>query len=120
MQKLPINGDLTRWANQGVLLLNDVLTVREGQAGSHTRKGWESFTQQIIEMISREKKGVVFMLWGGNAHKKEQWIDGTNHLILKSGHPSPLSANQGKWFGNRHFSQANEYLVQNGKTPINW
>lgn len=116
----PKNGDLTRWANQGVLLLNDILTVREGNPQSHKNKGWEQFTRYIIEKISKEKEGVVFMLWGGKAQTKEKWIDAKKHLILKSGHPSPLSANQGKWFGNKHFSQANDYLKLNGKEPIKW
>ncbi len=116
----PDNGDLTRWANQGVLLLNDVLTVKEGLAGSHQRKGWEHFTKKVIELVNKKKTPVVFFLWGGHAHKKEKWITNESHLILKSGHPSPLSANQGKWFGNRHFSTANTFLISKGLEPINW
>lgn len=118
--EIPENGDLTRWANQGVLLLNDILTVRKGSPKSHKNRGWEQFTQYIIEKISQEKEGVVFMLWGANAEKKSKWIDGEKHLILKSGHPSPQSANRGKWFGNKHFSQANDYLISKGKQPIEW
>ena len=116
----PENGDLTRWAKQGVLLLNDVLTVEEGLAGSHQKKGWEKFTQSVIEMISKEKENVVFLLWGAHAHKKEKWIDLEKHCVLKSGHPSPLSANQGKWFGNKHFSQTNTYLLSKGLPVIAW
>mgnify|MGYP003473544084 CR=1 FL=1 len=116
----PENGDLTRWAEQGVLLLNDVLTVREGEAGSHQKKGWEQFTQAVIQLLNDEKKNVVFILWGGHAHKKEKWINGERHHILKSGHPSPLSANQGKWFGNKHFTKTNDFLKSKGLEPISW
>lgn len=116
----PENGDLTRWAEQGVLLINDVLTVEEGLAGSHQKKGWETFTQAVIEQINEQKENVVFLLWGAHAHKKAKWIDENKHLVLKSGHPSPLSANQGKWFGNKHFSQTNTFLISKGIVPINW
>lgn len=117
---LPISGNLTRWARQGVLLLNDVLTVRESSAGSHQKKGWENFTQAAIEKISAEKKGVVFMLWGKHAQQKSKIIDANKHLILTAGHPSPMSANRGLWFGNKHFSQANSYLQQQGYATIDW
>lgn len=116
----PGHGDLTGWARQGVLLLNDVLTVKAGKAGSHQKLGWEQFTENVISFLSQEKKGLVFMLWGNHAFKKGKNIDRNKHLVLTSGHPSPMSANQGKWFGNKHFSQANNYLIQQGKTPINW
>ncbi|SEH93347.1 Uracil-DNA glycosylase [Paenimyroides aquimaris] len=116
----PGHGDLTGWARQGVLLLNDVLTVKSGKAGSHQKLGWEQFTENVISFLSQEKKGLVFMLWGNHAFKKGKNIDRNTHLVLTSGHPSPMSANQGKWFGNKHFSQANNYLIQQGKTPINW
>lgn len=116
----PSNGNLERWADQGVLLLNATLSVRAHQAGSHQNKGWEQFTDEVIRKISAEKENVVFLLWGGYAKKKAKLIDGNKHLILTSGHPSPLSANRGYWFGNRHFSKANDYLVSRGKEPINW
>jgi len=116
----PISGNLERWAEQGVLLLNAVLTVEQGKADSHKSKGWEKFTDAIIREISAQNEGVVFMLWGGKAHKKGAKIDENIHLVLRSGHPSPLSANKGHWFGNQHFSKANSYLVAKGKQPINW
>ena len=116
----PQNGDLTAWAKQGVLLLNTILTVRAHQAGSHQGKGWERFTDSVIEKLSEEKKGLVFLLWGSNAKKKTPLIDAQKHLILSSGHPSPLSANRGYWFGNRHFSQCNAYLLSRGHVPIEW
>jgi len=116
----PGHGDLTEWAKQDVLLLNDVLTVKAGQAASHQKLGWEQFTENVISFLSNEKNGLVFMLWGNHAFKKGKNIDRSKHLVLTSGHPSPMSANQGKWFGNKHFSQANNYLVQHGKTPVNW
>jgi len=119
-QKAPLSGNLERWANQGVLLLNATLTVRAHQAGSHQNKGWETFTDRVIQLISQEKEQVVFILWGGYAKKKVKLIDSSKHLILTSGHPSPLSANRGYWFGNKHFSKANEYLRAKGKEPINW
>ena len=116
----PKVGNLSPWANQGVFLLNATLSVRAHQAGSHQKQGWEVFTDQVIQTISMQKEGVVFMLWGGYAKKKAQLIDSSKHLILSSGHPSPLSANRGYWFGNKHFSQANTYLRTKGKEEINW
>ncbi|MGY5849388.1 uracil-DNA glycosylase [Salegentibacter sp. F14] len=117
---IPFSGNLEAWADQGVLLLNASLSVRAGQTGSHQKKGWEIFTDRVISLISAEKEHVVFLLWGGFAKKKIKLIDQSKHLVLSSGHPSPLSANRGYWFGNRHFSQTNKYLEANGKTPINW
>jgi len=119
-QPLPTTGNLERWADQGVLLLNATLTVRAHQAGSHQNKGWETFTDLVIQTISEEKENVVFLLWGGYAKKKAKLIDESKHLILTSGHPSPLSANRGYWFGNRHFSKANAYLREQGRDEINW
>ncbi len=119
-KSFPENGTLTRWADQGVLLLNAVLTVRKGQPRSHQGKGWEKLTNKIIEKISQEKENVVFLLWGGDAKRKEQLIDTNKHYILKSGHPSPLSANRGYWFGNKHFSKANSYLKSKGLKEISW
>lgn len=116
----PSNGDLTRWADQGVLLLNAILTVRAHQAGSHQNKGWERFTDRVIDLLSAEREGLVFMLWGGYAKKKGARIDRSRHLVLSCGHPSPLSANRGYWFGNKHFSKANQYLQQRGIEPIAW
>lgn len=116
----PSSGNLERWADQGVLLLNAVLTVRQAEAGSHQNKGWEIFTDAVIQKISDEKEKVVFLLWGGFAKKKGLKIDRSKHLVLESGHPSPMSANQGLWFGNKHFSKANEYLKSLGKPEINW
>jgi len=116
----PQSGNLEHWAEQGVLLLNATLTVRAYQAGSHQNKGWEVFTDAVIGKLSAEKSGLVFLLWGGYAKKKAVLIDKTRHHILSSGHPSPLSANRGLWFGNRHFSKTNALLVAQGKTPIEW
>lgn len=116
----PQEGDLTHWADQGVLLLNATLTVRQGQAASHQNRGWETFTDQVIRRLSEDREGVVFMLWGGYARKKGSIIDSSRHLVLQSGHPSPLSANRGYWFGNRHFSKANAYLRKQGKQQIDW
>lgn len=116
----PPTGNLERWADQGVLLLNAVLTVRQGEANSHQGKGWEAFTDAVIQKISDEKKDVVFMLWGGFAKKKGARADKQKHLVLESGHPSPLSANKGHWFGNKHFSKANEFLAQKEKKQIDW
>ena len=116
----PKTGDLSRWAQQGVLLLNAVLTVRAKQAGSHQNKGWEDFTNAVIRKLSDEKEGLVFLLWGGFARKKAPLIDSGKHHILTSGHPSPLSANRGYWFGNKHFSQTNEILLKQGKEPVQW
>jgi uracil-DNA glycosylase len=117
---VPVSGNLERWANQGVLLLNAVLTVRAHQAASHQNKGWELFTDAVIKNISEKKAGVVFLLWGGYAKKKATLIDSNKHFILTSGHPSPLSANRGYWFGNKHFSKTNAYLEANGKDKILW
>lgn len=116
----PNNGDLTRWAEQGVLLLNSILTVRQGMPQSHQNKGWEKFTDAVIQTISDRTDGTVFMLWGGYAKKKGKSIDRSKHLVLESGHPSPMSANQGLWFGNKHFSKANNYLESKGKLKIEW
>ncbi|RZJ31662.1 MAG: uracil-DNA glycosylase [Flavobacterium sp.] len=117
---VPDSGNLDRWAKQGVLLLNATLTVAEGQAGSHQNKGWETFTDAVIKTVSDKKSNVVFMLWGGYAKKKGAIVDRSKHCVLESGHPSPLSANKGHWFGNRHFSRANEYLLSTGNRPIDW
>ena len=116
---IPTTGNLTRWAQQGVLLLNATLTVREHQAGSHQKKGWEEFTDAAIQSLAQEKEHLVFILWGAYAQKKGAFIDRERHLVLSSAHPSPLSAYNG-FFGNRHFSRTNEYLVANGETPIEW
>ncbi|MDO6675896.1 uracil-DNA glycosylase [Tenacibaculum sp. 1_MG-2023] len=116
----PKSGDLSRWAKQGVLLLNATLTVRAGEAGSHQKQGWEQFTDAVIQKISEEKKDVVFLLWGGFAKKKAKLIDKNKHHILTSGHPSPLSANRGYWFGNKHFSKTNDFLQSIGATTIQW
>ncbi|MEM9142585.1 MAG: uracil-DNA glycosylase [Bacteroidota bacterium] len=116
----PQSGNLERWAQQGVLLLNATLTVRAFTAGSHQNQGWETFTDAVIKKLSQEREGLVFLLWGGFAKKKASLIDRGRHHILTSGHPSPLSANRGLWFGNRHFSQTNEILQQSGKMPIQW
>jgi uracil-DNA glycosylase len=116
---IPTSGNLERWAVQGVVLLNATLTVRESQAGSHQNKGWEQFTDAAIKALAREREGLVFLLWGAYAQKKAAFIDSKKHLILQSAHPSPLSASKG-FFGNHHFSKANEYLIQQGKTPIDW
>ncbi|PWH87077.1 uracil-DNA glycosylase [Brumimicrobium oceani] len=116
----PNNGDLSHWAKQGVLLLNATLTVKAHEAASHQGIGWEQFTDKVIQVISKEKENVIFLLWGGFAKKKAKLIDASKHFILTSGHPSPLSANRGYWFGNKHFSQTNEILKKNGKETINW
>ncbi|MFT4856270.1 MAG: uracil-DNA glycosylase [Algoriphagus sp.] len=116
---MPPNGDLTRWANQGVFLLNATLTVRAYEAGSHQGKGWEEFTDEVIRVIDRTQSNVVFMLWGNFAQKKSGLIDSSKHLILKAPHPSPLSSYRG-FFGAKHFSKANEYLISTGKLPIAW
>lgn len=116
----PSSGNLESWADQGVLLINATLTVRSSEAGSHQNKGWEQFTDEVIQQISDKKEKVVFLLWGGFAKKKGFKIDKNKHLILTSGHPSPLSANRGYWFGNKHFSKTNTYLKSIEKTEINW
>ncbi|MDD4848314.1 MAG: uracil-DNA glycosylase [Bacteroidales bacterium] len=116
---IPVSGNLERWAQQGVLLLNATLTVRAHQAGSHQKHGWETFTDSVIQIISQHCDHVVFLLWGAYAGQKTGLIDTSKHLILKSVHPSPLSA-YGGFFGNKHFSQANDFLLAYGKTPIIW
>lgn len=115
----PTSGNLTRWAEQGVLLLNATLTVRAHTAGSHQRKGWEEFTDAAIQCLANGREHLVFILWGAYAQKKGAFIDRNRHLVLSSAHPSPLSAYNG-FFGNKHFSRANEYLQQHGMTPIIW
>lgn len=116
----PKSGNLERWAEQGVLLLNSTLTVQAASAGSHQNKGWEQFTDAVIKCINDEKEGVVFLLWGKYAQDKGKIIDTSKHFVLKSKHPSPMSANFGGWFGNKHFSQANNYLRSRGKKEIEW
>ena len=116
---LPQDGDLTRWSDQGVLLLNATLTVRAAQAGSHQRRGWEEFTDAAIRQLASLRENIVFILWGSYAQKKGAFIDRNKHLVLTSAHPSPLSAYNG-FFGNKHFSRANEYLTTHGTTPIEW
>jgi uracil-DNA glycosylase len=117
---MPTSGNLEAWAKQGVLLLNASLTVREDNANSHKHLKWNLFTDEVIQKISEEKEHVVFLLWGNFAHKKGLKIDRNKHLVLESGHPSPMSANQGKWFGNKHFSKTNAYLKNNNLEPIKW
>lgn len=117
---VPQSGNLTRWAEQGVLLLNATLTVRAHQAGSHQRHGWERFTDAAISRLSEGRDHLVFILWGGYARSKASLIARSRHLVLESVHPSPLSANRGGWFGNHHFSRCNEYLAGHGMGPINW
>ena len=117
---VPDSGNLFHWAKQGVLLLNATLTVEAHKAGSHQKKGWEKFTDAVIKKISEDCENVVFLLWGGYAQKKGKKIDATKHWILTSGHPSPLSANRGYWFGNKHFSKTNAFLKSKNKTEINW
>ena len=117
--EIPTTGNLTRWAQQGVLMLNATLTVRAHQAGSHQRKGWDEFTDAAIRTLANEREHLVFILWGAYAQKKGAFIDRTKHLVLASAHPSPLSAYNG-FFGNKHFSRANDYLVEHGESPINW
>lgn len=117
---MPPTGDLTRWAEQGVLLLNATLTVRAHQAASHQRHGWEQFTDAAIRALNAERESLVFILWGGYARSKAQLIDRSRHLVLESVHPSPLSANRGRWFGNHHFSQCNAYLREHGEQEIDW
>ena len=117
---VPRSGNLERWAKQGVLLLNATLTVRAHEAGSHQKQGWEKFTDAVIAQISKQKEDVVFLLWGGFAKKKGAKIDTTKHQILSSGHPSPLSANRGYWFGNKHFSETNVFLERKSLSKIDW
>ncbi len=116
---MPPNGDLTRWSNQGVFLLNATLTVRANQAGSHQNQGWETFTDEVIKIVSSQRSNVVFMLWGAYAQKKAELIDANKHLILKAPHPSPLSAHRG-FLGCKHFSKANQYLVEKNLQPVIW
>ncbi len=113
------NGDLTKWANQGVLLLNTVLTVREGQANSHKNCGWETFTDEVIKLISNKETPVVFILWGANARSKKKFINAKKHHIIESAHPSPLSAYNG-FFESKPFSKTNEFLIKDGLVPIDW
>jgi len=117
---IPVSGNLSHWAKQGVLLLNATLTVKESDAGSHQKQGWETFTDAVIAKISDEKKDVVFLLWGGYAKKKGRKIDTDKHCVLESGHPSPLSANRGYWFGNKHFSETNTFLKSKNLKTILW
>lgn len=114
------DGSLRRWAEQGVFLLNTCLSVREHEAFSHSRRGWETFTDAVIRKVSEERDHVVFMLWGGPARSKKKIIDTAKHLVLESVHPSPLSANRGGWFGSHHFSKCNEWLASHELTPIVW
>lgn len=116
---IPNNGDLTPWAKQGVLLLNNVLTVRAHQANSHRFYGWEEFTLNVVKLLNQREKPMVFILWGKNAIEKEKYIDSFRHLVIKSVHPSPLSAYRG-FFGSKPFSKANAFLVSNGQNPIDW
>ncbi|MBE6295584.1 MAG: uracil-DNA glycosylase [Bacteroidales bacterium] len=116
---IPQDGDLTRWSDQGVLLLNATLTVRASQAGSHQKRGWEEFTDAAIRELAERRENIVFILWGSYAQKKGAFIDRSKHLVLTSPHPSPLSAYQG-FFGNHHFSKANRYLAEHGKKEILW
>ena len=118
-QKSITNGDLTDWAKQGVLLLNSTLTVQAHNAASHAGKGWEIFTDAVIKTVAQNRKNVVYMLWGSFAQKKAEFVNGKENLILKSAHPSPLSAYRG-FFGNHHFTLTNDYLIKHGKEPINW
>ncbi len=114
------SGNLARWAKQGVMLLNATLTVRASSPGSHQNRGWEKFTDAVIRTVSEQRTNVVFLLWGNYARQKGAKIDRAKHLVLESGHPSPMSANKGYWFGNRHFSQTNSYLISKGLQPIDW
>ncbi|MEP2772631.1 MAG: uracil-DNA glycosylase [Fulvivirga sp.] len=117
--EIPESGNLERWAQQGVLLLNATLTVRANTPGSHQKKGWEDFTDAVIKVLSNKKENLVFLLWGAYAQNKGAIIDEKKHLVLKSAHPSPFAAHRG-FFGNKHFSKTNTYLKENGKTPIEW
>lgn len=117
--QIPNHGYLVNWAQQGVLLLNTVLTVEQGRAHSHANFGWETFTDHVIATLNQHTQGLVFLLWGSHAQKKGQFIDRQKHCVLTAPHPSPLSAHRG-FFGCHHFSSTNQYLIQQGKTPINW
>lgn len=116
----PRHGDLTHWAEQGVLMLNSVLTVEAGKPGSHQNRGWEIFTDAVITVLNEEREHLIFLLWGGYAQRKGRIIDAHRHLVLKAAHPSPLSANRGGWFGNHPFSKTNHYLETHGQSPIDW
>ncbi len=116
----PTHGDLSPWSKQGVLLLNACLTVQAHKAGNHQGRGWEKFTDQVIQILSEQFEGLVFLLWGNYAQQKLKIIDDQKHAVLTSGHPSPLSANRGYWFGNGHFSKANNYLILKGKEAVDW
>lgn len=118
--EIPKTGNLERWADQGVLLLNATLTVKANQAGSHQNKGWETFTDAVIAKLNAEKENLVFLLWGAYAQNKGKFINKDKHFVLKSKHPSPLSANQGGWFGMKHFSQTNNFLESKGLGKIDW
>ncbi len=118
-QPIPANGSLVRWAKQGVLLLNTVLTVKEGQAGSHMNKGWEQFSDAVIQILSDQKDDIVYLLWGSKAQEKGKNIDSLKNCVLTSVHPSPLSSYRG-FFGCKHFSKTNEYLISKGSAPIDW
>jgi uracil-DNA glycosylase len=114
------HGDLSKWAQQGVLLLNSVLTVEAGQPTSHQKRGWENFTDHVIDVLNERREHIVFILWGAYAQKKGQRIDQNKHLVLKAAHPSPLAANRGGFFGCKVFSKTNNYLKQHGIEPIDW
>jgi uracil-DNA glycosylase len=116
---VPNHGNLQRWAEQGVLLLNATLTVEQGRAGAHQNQGWEQFTDRVIQVLNEQREGLVFMLWGSYAQKKGRFVDTRKHLVLRSPHPSPLSAHRG-FIGNGHFSRANQYLEAHGRSPIDW
>ena len=118
--EIPRHGDLTHWAEQGVLLLNSVLTVEAGQPTSHQKRGWENFTDHVIDVLNEQREHIVFILWGAYAQRKGQRIDPNKHLILKAAHPSPLAANRGGFFGCKVFSKTNNYLKHNGIEPIDW
>lgn len=118
--EIPRHGDLTHWAEQGVLLLNSVLTVEAGQPTSHQKRGWENFTDHVIDVLNEQREHIVFILWGAYAQRKGQRIDPNKHLVLKAAHPSPLAANRGGFFGCKVFSKTNNYLKHNGIEPIDW
>jgi uracil-DNA glycosylase len=120
LKLIRFNGELSTWANQGVLLLNTVLTVRSGEPGSHAKKGWERFTEEVISLLSQQKEAVVFVLWGAYAQKLAKHIDAQKHFVIQTAHPSPLSANRGGFFGTKPFSRINEYLVASGQEAIDW
>ncbi|MHA8081980.1 uracil-DNA glycosylase [Aquirufa sp. A-Brett2-15D] len=120
LKLIRLSGDLSPWANQGVLLLNTVLTVRSGEPGSHAKKGWEKFTEEVISQLSQQKEAVVFVLWGAYAQKLAKHIDSQKHFVIQAAHPSPLSANRGGFFGTKPFSKINEYLVASGQEAIDW